>query len=323
MADALGTLSKMGLSNGLASWDTAYAAATSIIPFVNETLTSKFDLLENDSLQGYGARLPGDQGVEWLTGATEHQLNYNASDILIAAVMGLNTAGVITISDSIADFVYKYYAIEFEKQVKRYRFWACKANKFTISGEKDKYCRLVVDWYAKNFDMVDTAFPTLAQPTNVLVPFDDLVFRLADQANALSAGDVMGIESFEIVLDRSYKTDDYESSATTPRQPLEPIQGGWRVCELTIKLPRYAANTIAAWKDANTPLQADLIFTGPSTYTKKIEFPDLRISSGFDQNIGGPGPLTVEGKFTAYRSAAIAGEPYRMYAGNEMRITVT
>lgn len=319
MVDALGILSKMGCSNVLASWDAAYSAATWIVPFLSETLSSKFTPLENDSLQGYGGRLPGDQGCEYLQGSTEHHLNYNSIDIFIAAVMGLNSGGVITIVDNVVD---KYYAIEFDKQVKRHRFWACKPNKFTISGEKDKYCKLTVDWYAKNFDPVDTVFPTLAQPANVLVPFDDLVFRLADQANVLVSGDAIGIESFEIVFDRSYKADDYTSHATTPRQPLEPVSGDWRATELSIKVPRYAANTIADWKDQNTPLQADLMFAGPS-YTKKIEFPDMRVSSGFDVNIGGPAPLVIEGKFTPYRSAAVAGEAYRMYVGNEMKITIT
>ena len=316
MADALGVLSRMGIVTRSA-WTDAFATVTSMVPFLSEGLTSKFTLMQNDTLQGYGARLPGDQGVEWIQGPTEHHFNYNSLDMFLAAVMGVDTAGTITIADEVTN---KYYAFEFEKGAKRYRFCACKGGKFTISGEKDKYIKLAVDWYARIFDMVDTAFPTLAQPTNVLVPFDDLVFRLGDQADALTGSDVFGIESFEIVFDRAYKTDDYQTHASTPRQPLEPIAGDWRVCELSIKLPRYAANTIAGWKDANTPLQADLMFTGPATYTKKFELPELRVSDGFNMSIGGPAPLTIDGKFTGYRSSA--GNP--MYAsGNEMRVIYT
>jgi hypothetical protein len=297
-------------------WNPAAVPVTAIAPFLTETLTSKFNLLQNESLQGYGGPLPGDQGVETLMGTTEHHLNYNSMDIFIAAGMGLLTGSVITIAEEVTD---KYYGIEFDKGVKRYCFGPCKVNKFTISGEKDKYCKATFDWYGRDFSMIDTTFPTLAQPTNVLVPFDDLVFRLADQLNAIADGDSMGLESFEITFDRVYKADDYESSATTPRQPLEPIAGGWRATELSIKIPRYNANTIAAWKDAYTALQMDMRFTGPATNYKKIEMPELRISDGFNQNISGPTPLTVEGKFKAYRS--VAGNP--MYAnGNEMRVLI-
>jgi hypothetical protein len=321
MADALGFLSKMGYSP-LGAWGSAYTASAAIMPFLSETLSSKFDLLENESLQGSGGKLPGDQGVETIAGSTEHHLNYNSLDVFIAMVIGGSAGGVLTVVDdsSLAAWTAsKFQLLEFDKQVKRHRFWACKANKFTISGEKDKYCKIAIDWFAKNFDPVDTAFPTLAQPANVIVNFDDLVFRIGDQGDALASGDVLGLESFELVFDRAYKADDYQSDATAPKQPLEPVGNDWRVCELTIKVPRFNSANLTGWKDLNTALQADLMFTGPSTYTKQIQLPELRIESGFDANIGGPGILTLDGKLKAYRSSS--GNP--MYVGNEIRITST
>ena len=314
MADALGFLSKMGISVRT-SWTQAYTAPTYIMPFLSETLTSQFNRIPNDTLQGYGGRLPSEQGVEGLGGSTEHHFSYNTSGprLFLTAVMGLDTAGVITITDTVTD---KYYVIELEKQVKRWRFWPCACNKMTITGEKDKPCKIVFDWFARNFDAVDTAFPSLAQPSNTLVMFDDLVFRVADQIDAIAAGDSVGIDSFEIVLDRARKADDYESNATTPKQPLDPVSGGWRVSTLKIKVPRYSTGTFEGWRDANTALQADLTFTGP-VVTITIQLPELRVTDGFNQPIGGPAPLTVEGTFEAYRS--VTGNP--MYVGNEMKVT--
>jgi hypothetical protein len=315
MSDALGSLSKLGFIS-IASWNAAYSAPMAIMPFINETLTSKFTPLEDDSLVGYGGKKAGDFGCEAIGGSTTHYLNYNTIPIFLAAVMGNTAGGVLTIIDDVVD---KYYVLEFDKQVSRFRFYACKANKFTISGEKDKLCKVVIDWNAKYFDPVGTAFPTLAQPTNVLVNFDDLVFRVSDQADALSAGDGLGIESFEIVLDRQYKTDDYTTHPTVPKQALEPVSGGFRASEFSIKVPRFNSIALTAFKKGYIALQADFMFTGPSTYTMKIELPEIRVSEGFDANIGGPEPLNLSAKFTAYRSSA--GNP--MYVGNEMRITIT
>lgn len=314
MADALGFLSKMGVVVRT-SWTQAYLAVTTMMPFLSENLTSNFNLIPDDTLQGYGGRLPSEQGVEVLGGSTEHHFNYNTSGprLFLTAIMGLDTANVITITNTVTD---KYYAIEFEKQVKRWRFWPCACSKMTITGEKDQACKIAFDWFARQFDFVDTAFPGIAQPSNSPVMFDDLVFRIADQGDAIAAGDSVGIESFEIVLDRVRKADDYSTDATLPKQPLDPISGGFRVCTLGIKIPRYNAATFETWKDANTPLQADLTFTGP-VLSILIQFPELRIADGFNQNISGPAPLTVEGKLEAYRS--VTGNP--MYVGNEMKIT--
>jgi len=314
MADSLGFLSKMGFILRT-SWTQAYTACTAIMPFLSESLTSQFSRLPDDTLQGYGGRLPSEQGVEALGGSTEHHFNYSTSGtrLFVTALMGNDAGGVITITDTVTD---KYYAFEFEKQVKRWRFWPCACNKMTITGEKDKRCKIVIDWFARNFETVDTAFPDIAQPTNVLVNFDDLVFRIANQDDAIAGGDAVAIDSFEIVFDRARKADDYATDATNPKQPLDPVSGGWRVCTLGIKVPRYAAATFETWKGTNTPLQADLAFTGPAN-SILIQLPELRITEGFNQNINGPAPLTVEGKFEAYRS--VTGNP--MYVGNEMKIT--
>lgn len=331
MADALGILSKMALKTLGSGWNayptwSAITPGGALVPFLSESFSSNYSRIQNDTLSGMGGRLPSEQGVEAIPGTTEHYLNYNTMDMFLAYIMGLDTPGspnVITIVDNITD---KYFGMEFEKQTARHRVWPCKAMKMTISGEKDQYCKLSVDWIARNFESTQTAFvASMTQPVNYIVPFDDLVFKIADQLNAIAVGDTVGIESFEIVLDRQYKGDDYTSDNATaagagPKQCLEPISNSFRGCTLKIKVPRYAVNTFETWKDANTPLMADLLFTYANpTYTKRIEFPELRIIDGFNSNIGGPGILTVEGTLEAYRSSA--GNP--MHVGNEMRVLYT
>ena len=83
-----------------------------------------------------------------------------------------------------------------------------------------------------------------------------------------------------------------------------------------MKLPRYAADTLIDWKEADTALQADFTFTrGGESIT--VELPEVRVAGGFDSQIGGPAPAVVEGEFEAYR-----GGTAFMYTGNEMKITI-
>ena len=317
MTDATGVFSKMGYV-GLATWATAWAAATTGVPFLSEGLTSAFERIQNESLEGMGGKRPSLQGCETINGPTEHHLNYDA-DLFIKHIMGTLTGSVITISEELTGLL---LALEFEKTAARHRFWPVKGTGFTISGEKGGNIKITYNWAAKNFESAAAASGTNAVAAKVNVEFEQLRFRLADQANAIAAGDELGLESFEINFDRNMKIDDYESSSTSTevKQPLEPLENGFRECGFKIKLARLDSTVAAlfdAWKLGDTELQADFYFDGPGTSTKLFEFPNIRLTEGFDAPVGGPGVLTLEGGFEAYRS--LAGSD--MYVGNEMRLT--
>lgn len=319
MADAIGVLSKLGIVARTA-WSDAYTAVTECIPFVSETLSANFERIQNSSLIGSAGRMPSLQGNQVLTGATNHHLCYEMCfEQVLAAAMGALSGGVVTVVE--VPTAGKFFAMEVCERITpdniTHRFWPARPVKFTISGDKGGDVKLTVEWAAKNFALnTATAFPAINVAANTLVKFDQLVFRVADQADAIAAGDVMAIEHFELSFDRAMKLDDYATDATLPRQPLEPVEGGFRTVQLKVRAPRFNATTVAAWRDANTALQADLTFTG-SGHAKAFALPELRIVEGGDSQVSGPGPLTVEVTLDAYRSSS--GNP--MYVGNELRET--
>jgi len=310
MADALGFLSKMGIKVS-ATWDTAYAAVDLAIPFLSETLTAAYERIQKESLLGYGGREVSEQGNSVIQGTTEHELDYNNYDPLYKMILGEESPGnTFNVVNEFSEFAW----LEFDKQTSRHRFGASVAHKLTISGAKGELVKAKVEWFSKTFDNAATAFPGISPATATRVRFQDLVFRIADQVNALAGGDAVAIESFEIMFDRSMKLDDYVNSQT----PISPVEGDFRACEFSFKLPRYNLDTLIDWKEADTPLQADFVFTrGGETLT--IQFTEVRIVDGFNSEIGGSAPLVVEGKCEAYRGGAHGF----MYAGNEMKIIVT
>jgi len=317
MADALGIKAKMGVKS-VATWATAYAAVDTAIPFVDESITRNYARVQRSALLGYGGRESSDQGVQTTQGTVNFELDYNNFIPILKQAMGAEAGGVITITDTIDSL---FLWLEFEKQVSRYRAGPAKATKFTISGDANSTdpVKLSVEYTCRDVVQSATAFPAITPSTPDRVIFRHLtLFRLGDQGDALAAGDQLPLQSFELSFDRAYKTDDYGSALTEPEMPLAPAENDFRSASLKLKFARYAADTIPAWKDADTALQCAFLFSGPSAQTFGIEVPNMRITEGFDAPIGGPGPLVLEGTLELARS--LAGHP--MYTGNEFRITI-
>jgi len=320
MSDSIGILNQMGIS-AVAGWDTAFSASTAIIPFEEEGLNEAFERVQQVDLIGSGGKLPSYQGIKVIQGPTKHTLCYDVQT-LIAAVPGNDSAGTISIVDRLGSGSVNAFWIEIDKGHIRHRFGAAKPMKMTISGEKNNSIKLDLDWYFKDRVATASAMASLTPPTNRKILFSDLVFRIGDQVDALTSGDDLGIESFEIVLDRAPKADDYVSDASAPELPLEVIENDFRVASLSFKVPRYNSDTIVGWKDADTALQATLTFTS-SAGTLTIKLPELRITEGFDANVGGPGALTLEGTLEAYRSLDTSHPMHPATTMNELEIAYT
>ena len=305
----------------LTAWADAWVAVDSYMGFLSETLTANHERIDDESLEGYGGKLPSYLGNQVVQGDTEHNWGY-AADVLIPAVMGILAGTVATVGEVMSGAACtadKYFGLEFAKGgARNHRFWAAMPNKFVLAGEKGGLVKQTVSWAARQFS--SEAAAVLTNPTaEIKVKFDQGVFRIADQANALAGGDEYAIESFELTLDRSMKLDDYVMASTLPRQALEPKENAFRTCQLAIKLPRYAADTLAAWRQGDEPLQCDFTFTGPGTATKLLELTEVRIVDGFNSNVGGPEVLVLEGTLDCFRGGAHGF----MYAGNELRFTYT
>lgn len=316
MADALGLKAKMGIK-AVTTWGAAYAAVDTAIPFVNESITRNFNRVERSALLGYGGREASSQGVQTCQGTVNFELDYNNFIPILKQAMGAESGGVLTITESV-DALYLW--LEFEKQVSRYRCGAAKATKFTISGDAggSEPIKFSVDYICRDVAVSATAFPAITPATPDRVTYRHLgLFRLGDQADALAGGDAMALQSFELSFERSLKGDDYATDATAPEMPLDPVENDFRTSTLKLKFPRYAADTIPAWKDGDTALQCDFLFSGPSSQSFKIECPNMRILDGFDASIDGPGPMILEGTMELTRSLVAT-----MYIGNEFKITI-
>jgi hypothetical protein len=316
MADGGGFGAKMGVRT-LAGWGSAYAAPTALIPFTKETLSKVAIRIEDESLVGTASRGASVEGGWTVGGTTEHMLDYNNFDTLFELAMGAVASRVFTISD---DDLPKFGLVEFEKTIQRHRYYPLKVSGFTISGQANQPVKITYKYVIRKRDLSGTAFPAIATPgARNLVQFAHLNFQIGDQADALAGGDGIGIASFEIEFDRQLKTDDYESS-TTPKEILEAVPGDWRVGNIKIATARYnAANAgLVTFKENDTPLQMKFLFSG-SGETALFEFPNIRITEGFDAPVEGPGPMKLEGTFQS--SPSLAGNP--MYVGNEMRATFT
>lgn len=320
MADGAGIIGQMGMRN-LASWDAAWAAVNVYVPFISESLTKASERIQDDALEGYGGRNPSLEGNATVQGDTVHPWHYGA-DALITACMGTLAGTIVSVEDLLEDGTNPAtWGLEFIKGgAANHRFWPAIMHKFTLAGEAGGLVNLTCSWAARKFEAVAAA--AMTKPTYVnRVKFDQLVFRLGSQAAALVDGDRKRISSFEISFDRQMKLDDYStipSGGSGPREPMEPKENGFRVCTLKITLPRYDADTILAWREADTALHADMTFTGAGTAEKLIQLPELRITEGFNANVGGPEVITLEGTLEAYRGGSAF-----MYTGNEMRLTYT
>jgi hypothetical protein len=320
MADSTGILAAMGIKD-LGSWGASWVAVDEKIPVETEGLTQAYTRIADESLTGSAGRTASDQGVQMVQGPTNHVLDYNNYDTIFEMVFGTKSTRTFTLSD---DLVAKWVGIELDKQVSRWRFWACKATKLVLSGEADQHVKAVVDWIARDIDRAATAFPlndTDLPGARTKVRFEDLDFWIADHADAIAAGDRVRISSFELEVDKVLVPDDYASKSGTlldEKKPLEPIPNGFRVVNFKITIPRYDADTFQDWSDDDEPLQAKMTFTrGGETFV--VDLPDLRIVEGPNANIGGAERLQQEISFEVYKP----GSTNPLYTGGEVRAIFT
>ena len=131
------------------------------------------------------------------------------------------------------------------------------------------------------------------------------VFRIADCADALAAGDAIGISEFEFVINNNLKADDF--TTVSQRLPAEQKCNAKALVTIRFTIPRYTAKT---WVDAlenETKLQADIVYTGPAlgggNYEFKLEFPTLKVVNA-TYDIDGPALINHVVECECYRNNA-------------------
>ncbi len=310
MSAGTGILAKCGIGS-VATWGETWNAVTDLIPFTSESIEKMIARIEDASLTGIGGQKKGDAGLITVEGDLEGELDYYNWGKILEAALGSVAAGVYDITDSLD----KIIRMEFEKTVSRWRIGSAKIDKIAISGSKGEVLKITATVAGQDISRTSTAFPSISLSGTSRVLFNDGTFKFADTADALASGDTVGLESFELTLERNLKTDDYTNQARTI---LEPKVSGFRNVGLRVKLPRYEADTWINWKDNGTDIQGELSFTD-GTKTLTIQLPQMLITEGFDVNVGGPELMAQEGTIKCY----VNTDNSYMSVSKEVKITIS
>lgn len=277
-------------------------ALTQKMRLVSESISESYDKLRSAALVGTAAEHEFVNGVCVISGEVVVELSYNDDEIL-EYCMGSVAGGVYTLTSPLS----KVFHMTIDKGgVLRYYYAGCKVNSFTISGDGggESPVTLSMNITVREVSTGSALFPALTAP-NQPVMFRDLSYAyIGDQANALGAGDMIPVKSFEISCDHALQTDAKDSTSAV--YVLEPLNNGFRVVSIKLGLARYnTANnptgSISLWRSAGTRLQAQLsLVSGGDSFT--INIPEAKITSGGDWNVGGPGMISSDVTLGCYRN---------------------
>lgn len=321
MPTGLGALAKASVAV-CSAWGEAWGSPTLYaIPIVSENITRDQDLIDIPILQGTSGMRKPEQGVIRAGQSFETTLDYNNCGLLIKALMGAESGGVYTM-DQDRDFMLK---MVIDRTVSRVFVSSFKVTGGEIScGGINEAIKLRLDIVAEDVTRSQTAMgaETFTDLRPVLPAHG--ILRIANLDDALATGDRVSFSAFSLRWQFNMKTDSYgtvESGHADARKIFEPEPDGMRSLELQVTQPKHVSDTFADFKDAFTSLQADFVFTHPtSAETFVVELPQLVISQGFDAPTPGPQIRNNSGTFRAYLND---DNTHMSGITNECRITNT
>lgn len=283
-------------------------AVSEIIPFSSESINRVINQLMTEYLDGnVGLKGLRPSTIE-ITGTLEGELVWDeeAGDpigierILRGSMGGSARDGANALNQyTLANTIDEIYTICFNKQTSNWEIVSGKFNTLGLSGEAGEKIMFSTDVIAYNLLRTGDAGITNAiaavtglsntnQPTNIT--FNDLVFRIADQGDAIAAADEYKISSFDFVMNNNLSEPEFSTKEnaghTDNSLTLEPVRNGFREIEFSITLPRYESDQFFTWLNNNTPLQADLKFASGS-YEFNIYLPNIYVGGEPTAAIGG------------------------------------
>lgn len=289
------------------SFQTA-VAVTEVIPFTSESINRAIEQLASEYLDGSAGRRRITNSVISIGGGLESELVWDEEtgdpvglEKLIRGFMGAsardagNGLNKYYFADTLAN---ESFTIVFNKQTSAWEVVSAKVNTMTISGSAGGKCMFSTELIAYNLLRTGDAGITNAiaavtalSPTNIPqnIMFDDMVFRVADQDNAIASGDQYKISNFELSGNNSLSESEFstvDSTHTNNLLTLEPLRNGFRELTLSIEIPRYTSDQFFTWLNNNTALQADLKFSSGS-YEFNILLPNIHVAGDPTANIGG------------------------------------
>jgi hypothetical protein len=275
-----------GIEAASPGWGTA-VNMTDRIPVTKETLTAAIKQIEDDTLRGISGKDALSNGEISVSGNIECDMRYTlksgayfcGSDLLLSAAMG----GAPAINSNISTLFLtesptRPVTIAMDKKVGIWEFESVMFKGFKLSWKVGTPLMLSLDAIAHRVLLTGTEneaaqFTALAANGGKRILFGDTTFRLGDLANALAAGDAIGISEATLTYegnmsDPEFSSPDYGTTvgagthgdnATThsPNLTLPVVRNGKRDVTLELTCPRYMSNQLFTWRDAGTELQFD------------------------------------------------------------------
>ena len=296
----IGTKSKMA---GVA--ETTFGTpllVTTLIPFVEETLTADYAQDPDPTLCGVAAPQAPEQGVLNTAGGWTEMWKFTDSNLSLKRFFGqYNAAGAnpanYTLLEDL-DQMGATYAID--KIVDMWVFSGYKPNVLTISGSPGDNVRLAYEGFATSL-AIDPSSPlnnrarldSLGVFTEANIRHRHLTLLIGDYDDALASPDEFFVSSFTLTCNRALETDEVNDEFLQ-----EAIANGWRETSFQIAIPRYQDNVFRSWHANHTDLQATLVFVN-GTKSKTIYLPRMQVSQ-VPLNVSGPGRSPLNVSFTCH-----------------------
>jgi len=299
MSVGLGTTTVMGVKEE--SSFRSRIEVTDRVPLLSEGIDFENVDVLHDYLHGDAAIPASQRAFEPVKGSVEMNMCYTEKDTsfvsaTVPLALGMGTVEgktaqgsyMITFQDALA----KFGTYAWNKGHHASKVWqaiSCYVNSFTLACNQQEPLKLTQELIAYDLKVDDTTnnvtvLNALTDDVPGLILFSDFIFRIGDQAGALSASDQVAISAFTLTvnnnLTEAQQATTENSGHTDVFQSLQPVRNGFREVTLEITIPRYSSDTFFDFRTNDTNLQAEFFGTHPSTsYEFDILFPNLKIES--------------------------------------------
>lgn len=262
----------------------SYLDPTTLVPVTSCDLKQSFDLIPDESLVGVCFPNAPLQGVRKCGGKIVMDVDALSSAAMLVAMTGTTASPY----DLHATANNETLSITDLNEVKLNKRAGCSVSQWTITSQPNKALSASLD--ILGFVAESRATPTW--PGTITINPGTLFLhhhlrstgyaRIGDQADALAAGDAVGLE--EVVFGGNWnRKDDFDNTSQGSLQQLSG-GGGRPSASLSFKISRHDSSlatqndTVMGWRDAGTLLQMELYYYASATATLKVQIPNFRLS---------------------------------------------
>jgi len=277
MSDTTKILSQVGIQ--IQAGSTFEDSSLTTLPYTGNKFRQVRETIEDSSFYGVAFKDLPQKGVYMVNGGVTANCELNSLAVLLEAAIGNHSAGVSAFAEGTANtkklslgrkdgVTYKQYANVYVKSLK---LSSTPDNLFMVEPEFIGVTAEVRDSLANwpaNVALADEAFT-----------FHEMsgsgYFRVADQADALAAGDHIQINDFSIDIVTGFDEEHYNSY-----EILTPVFGQVRPeVNASFRISKHDADTFLSYRDNMTKLQASILIYKSATKQIQIDIPNFIIDT--------------------------------------------